>query len=68
MEEKSYIVNEFFAKNKEKYFNQDEGTLIKRPSMKLKYGDCFLTRYVYYTFTRWYARKMNNWGLSSSDL
>ena len=66
-EEKTYMVNEFFAKNKDKYFNKEEGTLVQRPSMKLKYFDCFLTRYVYYTFTRWYTRKLNSFGLGTSD-
>lgn len=57
------MVNEYFAKNKERYFSEEEGTLVQKPSMKLKYCDCFLTRYVYYTFTRWYHRKLNSYGL-----
>ena len=62
------MVNDFFAKNKDKYFNQEEGTVVERPSMKLKYLDCFLTRYVYYTFTRWYNRKLNSFGIANADI
>ncbi len=61
------MVNEYFSKNKEKYFNHDEGTLIEKPKMKLKYMDCFLTRYVYYTFERWYQKKLKNWGITNKD-
>lgn len=61
------MVNEYFTKNKDKYYNKDEGTLVERPNMKLKYMDCFLTRYVYYTWTRWYTRKLTNWGLIKGE-
>jgi hypothetical protein len=65
---KSYVVNEFFAKNKDKYFTHDEGTLVEKSNMRLKYADCFLTRYIYYTFARWYHKKLNSWGIAKNDI
>ena len=53
--EKNYVANEFFVKNKEKYFANGELEEY-RDNKKLKYMDSFLTRYVYYSFQRWCVR------------
>lgn len=61
---KSYVSNEFFIKNRDKYLknqeSQNEWKLFESPEeyayedkLKLNYFDCFLTRYVYHVFTRW---------------
>jgi hypothetical protein len=50
-----YTVNDYFEKNKEKYFTSSEEYL-REKKIKLKYMDSFVTRYVYYSFTRWLYR------------
>jgi hypothetical protein len=51
LEEKSFVENDYFIKNKDKYFTQemlDEQQQLH--SIRLKYLDSFLTRYAYYSF------------------
>lgn len=55
-EEKSYVANEFFAKNREKYLPKEVLEYNAHNEKKLPYMDSFLTRYVYYSFTRWWTR------------
>lgn len=55
-EEKSYVENDFFTKNKEKYLPKEVLEYNTHHEKKLKYLDSFLTRYVYYSFTRWWTR------------
>ena len=50
----TYIVNDFFVKNREKYMPKDYNP--NSINLKLPYLDSFLTRYVYYSFTRWLHR------------
>lgn len=61
----SYVKNRYFLDNKEKYSeknpennpvifqNQDLST---EDRLKLPIFDCFVSRYVYHTFTRWLIR------------
>lgn len=51
----TYIQNDYFIKNKDKYI-PSESEQLHRHSLKLPYFDSFLTRYVYYSFTRWLNR------------
>lgn len=55
-EEKTYVANEFFAKNREKYLPQEVLEYNAHNEKKLPYMDSFITRYVYYSFTRWWTR------------
>lgn len=54
----SYSTNDYFAVNRHKYFSEDsmdrDTIYLNRESLKLKYFDSFLTRYVYYGFARWW--------------
>lgn len=66
-EEKTFVANEFFIKNKEKYLPKE----ILEPSLentkKLKYLDSFLTRYIYYSFQRWLIRMRQFLSFEQSD-
>jgi hypothetical protein len=55
-EEKSYVANDFFAKNKDKYLPKEVLEYNSHNEKRLKHLDSFLTRYVYYSFTRWWTR------------
>ena len=60
--EKSYLSNDYFEKNKD-FYTRKEGMKSENyhvfeqerdgDRLKLKYFDGFLTRYIYYSFTRW---------------
>lgn len=50
----TYISNDYFIKNKHKYNIPNEN--LAAHNLKLPYLDSFLTRYTYYTFTRWLHR------------
>lgn len=51
----TYTKNDFFIKNKDKYISKDIEARANN-SLRLPYLDSFLTRYVYYSFTRWFNR------------
>lgn len=55
-EEKSFVTNDFFIKNKEKYLPKEVLEPNYQNSKKLRYFDSFLTRYIYYSFQRWAIR------------
>lgn len=56
VEEKSYVANDFYIKNKDKYLPKEVTERNMYNSKRLKYLDSFLTRYIYYSFTRWWTR------------
>lgn len=66
-EEKSYVANEFFVKNKEKYLPKEVLEYNIHNERRLKYLDSFLSRYVYYSFTRWMQRMGQFLSLDSHD-
>lgn len=55
-EDVSYVSNDFFVKNKDKYLPKEVLEAHYHETKKLKYLDSFLTRYIYYSFTRWLNR------------
>jgi hypothetical protein len=60
-EQTSYVANNFYSKNSDKYFSSgksEEGktTKLNQESLALPYLDSFLTRYIYHHFRRWFTR------------
>ena len=55
----SLIKNKFFEKNKDQFLPFNNSNNLNQSHLKLKYLDCFATRYVYYGFTRWWTSLKN---------
>lgn len=66
-EEKTFVSNDFFVKNKEKYLPKEVLEYNSHNEKKLKYLDSFLTRYIYYSFSRWWTKVCLVFSLESPE-